>query len=113
LEHASHLRFDRAGDFTFYVQPESAARVSALSGFAFGSGPSASQRPWTRGGHSHYRHSHSIRVDMRERLLEIPKQTCITKDNAPISIDFLIYLQIVDPLASVVNMQNVFQATEG
>jgi len=54
-----------------------------------------------------------IRVDMRERLLEIPKQTCITKDNAPISIDFLIYLQIVDPLASVVNVQNVFQATEG
>ena len=50
---------------------------------------------------------------MRERLLEIPKQTCITKDNAPISIDFLIYLQIVDPLASVVNVQNVFQATEG
>ncbi len=54
-----------------------------------------------------------IRVDMRERLLEIPKQTCITKDNAPISIDFLIYLQVVDPLASVVNVQNVFQATEG
>ena len=54
-----------------------------------------------------------IRVDMRERILEIPKQTCITKDNAPISIDFLIYLQIVDPLASVVNVQNVFQATEG
>ena len=50
---------------------------------------------------------------MRERLLEIPKQTCITKDNAPISIDFLIYLQIVDPLALVVNVQNVFQATEG
>jgi len=54
-----------------------------------------------------------IRVDMRERILEIPKQTCITKDNAPISIDFLIYLQVVDPLASVVNVQNVFQATEG
>ncbi len=54
-----------------------------------------------------------IRVDLRERLMEIPKQTCITRDNAPISIDFLIYLQIVDPLASVVNVQNVFQATEG
>ncbi|GIV23145.1 MAG: SPFH/Band 7/PHB domain protein [Bacteroidia bacterium] len=54
-----------------------------------------------------------IRVDLRERIMEIPKQTCITRDNAPISIDFLIYLQIVDPLASVVNVQNVFQATEG
>nr|BAL57471.1 SPFH domain-containing protein/band 7 family protein [uncultured Bacteroidetes bacterium] len=54
-----------------------------------------------------------IRVDLRERIMEIPKQTCITRDNAPISIDFLIYLQIVDPLSSVVNVQNVFQATEG
>ncbi len=54
-----------------------------------------------------------IRVDLRERLMEIPKQTCITKDNAPISIDFLIYLQVIDPLTSVVNVQNVLQATEG
>ncbi len=30
-------------------------------------------------------------VDQRETYLEIPRQTCITKDNAPISIDFLIY----------------------
>ena len=31
-----------------------------------------------------------IRVDLRETYLEVPHQTCITKDNAPISIDFLI-----------------------
>ena len=30
-------------------------------------------------------------VDLRELFLEIPKQTCITKDNAPIDIDFLIF----------------------
>ena len=30
-------------------------------------------------------------VDLREFVVEIPQQTCITKDNAPISFDYLIY----------------------
>src|SRR5438874_8053532 len=34
-------------------------------------------------------------VDLREFVVEIPQQTCITKDNAPISIDFLIYQKVV------------------
>src|SRR5437879_11366128 len=36
-------------------------------------------------------------VDLREFVVEIPQQTCITKDNAPISIDFLIYQKGVEP----------------
>ena len=47
-----------------------------------------------------------IRVDLRERFIEVPSQTSITKDNAPISIDFLIYWRIVDPYRSVVEVQN-------
>src|SRR4029078_11748688 len=35
-----------------------------------------------------------------------PSQTSITKDNAPISIDFLIYWRIVDPYRSVVEVQH-------
>ena len=31
------------------------------------------------------------KVDLRERFLEVPHQTCITKDNAPTDIDFLIF----------------------
>ncbi|MGQ9864038.1 MAG: SPFH domain-containing protein [Bacteroidia bacterium] len=54
-----------------------------------------------------------IRVDLRERVIEIPKQTCITKDNAPISIDFLIYLQVIEPTAAILNVQNFLVATEG
>ena len=38
-----------------------------------------------------------INVDLREFVVEIPQQTCITKDNAPISIDFLIYQKVVEP----------------
>ena len=35
-----------------------------------------------------------VRVDLREQFIEVPSQTSITKDNAPISIDFLIYWRI-------------------
>ena len=39
----------------------------------------------------------AVKVDLRERFLEVPQQTCITKDNAPISIDFLVYSKVFDP----------------
>jgi regulator of protease activity HflC (stomatin/prohibitin superfamily) len=47
-----------------------------------------------------------VKVDVRETFIEVPSQTTITRDNAPISVDFLIYWKIVDPLKSVVNAFN-------
>ncbi len=47
-----------------------------------------------------------VRVDLREQFIEVPSQTGITKDNAPISIDFLIYWRIADPYKSVIEVQN-------
>ena len=41
------------------------------------------------------------KVDLRETLTEVPSQTTITKDNAPINVDFLVYWRIVDPLKSI------------
>lgn len=54
-----------------------------------------------------------IRVDLRESYLIVPHQTCITKDNAPISIDFLIYSRVLDPIASVVQVQDFAGASQG
>ncbi len=54
-----------------------------------------------------------VRVDLRELFLEIPHQTCITKDNAPISIDFLVYWKVVDPALSVVKVQDFAGASQG
>ena len=48
----------------------------------------------------------AVLVDLREVFLEIPAQTTITKDNAPISIDFLIYWKVVDPAFSVIQVGN-------
>ena len=54
-----------------------------------------------------------VKVDVREQFIEVPSQTTITKDNAPINVDFLIYWRIVDPLKSVVNVANFAGALQG
>ena len=52
-------------------------------------------------------------VDLREFVVEIPQQTCITKDNAPISIDFLIYQRVDQAADSVLKVQNFRTAVQG
>lgn len=52
-------------------------------------------------------------VDLREKFLEVPHQTTITKDNASISVDFLIYWKVVDPVASVIQVQDFASASQG
>lgn len=53
----------------------------------------------------------AIKVDMRERFLDIPAQTAITQDNAPIAIDFLVYYRVTDPRRSVLDVENVVAAS--
>lgn len=48
----------------------------------------------------------AVRVDLREQIREVPHQVSITKDNAPISIDFLWYYKVVDPAQSVLQVGN-------
>ena len=55
----------------------------------------------------------AVRVDLREQFREIPEQTAITKDNAPIAIDFLIYWRVIDPVASVVQVGDFISAAVG
>jgi regulator of protease activity HflC (stomatin/prohibitin superfamily) len=54
-----------------------------------------------------------VKVDMREQFIEVPSQTTITKDNAPINVDFLIYWRIADGLKSVVNVAYFAGALQG
>lgn len=55
----------------------------------------------------------AVRVDLREQVREIPHQTAITKDNAPISIDFLWYFKVLDPTESVLQVGNFEAAAQG
>jgi regulator of protease activity HflC (stomatin/prohibitin superfamily) len=54
-----------------------------------------------------------ISVDLREQVREIPHQTSITKDNAPISIDFLWYYKVLNPMESVLQVGNFEAAAQG
>lgn len=53
----------------------------------------------------------AISVDLREDVFDIPPQTVITKDNAAISIDFLVYYKIIAPDLSVLKIENVQKAS--
>jgi regulator of protease activity HflC (stomatin/prohibitin superfamily) len=50
-----------------------------------------------------------VRVDLREQVREIPHQTSITKDNAPIAIDFVWYYKVVDAASTVLQV-GIFEA---
>jgi regulator of protease activity HflC (stomatin/prohibitin superfamily) len=55
----------------------------------------------------------AVRVDLREQVREIPHQTSITSDNAPISIDFLWYYKVLDPSQSILQVGNFEVAAQG
>ncbi|MGD8683898.1 MAG: SPFH domain-containing protein [Chloroflexota bacterium] len=54
-----------------------------------------------------------VKVDIRENFTEVPSQTVITRDNAPVDIDFLIYWKIVEPMDSLVNVGDFQGALQG
>ena len=51
-----------------------------------------------------------VKVDMREEVLNEPPQTSITKDNALVDIDFVVYMQVVDGEAAVINIKSYINA---
>jgi regulator of protease activity HflC (stomatin/prohibitin superfamily) len=55
----------------------------------------------------------AVWVDLREFFLEIPSQQCITKDNASINIDFLIYFKVFTPELSVIQVADFAGAARG
>jgi len=55
----------------------------------------------------------AVKVDQREQFLEIPHQVCITKDNAPIGVDFLIYWKVINPEFSVLQVGEFARASVG
>jgi regulator of protease activity HflC (stomatin/prohibitin superfamily) len=54
-----------------------------------------------------------VRVDLREIFFDVDPQTCITKDNAPLSIDFLVYMKVINALHSVLEVEDFRGASRG
>ena len=55
----------------------------------------------------------AVPVDLREVFFDVPPQTCITADNASVSIDFLVYDKVIDPERSVLEVEDFTGAARG
>jgi regulator of protease activity HflC (stomatin/prohibitin superfamily) len=55
----------------------------------------------------------TVSVDLREVFFDVPPQTCITADNASVSIDFLVYDKVIDPERSVLQVEDFTGAARG
>lgn len=54
----------------------------------------------------------TTRIDLRETVVDFPRQSVITKDNVSISINAVLYFQIFNPEKSVYGVENLYEAIE-
>ena len=52
-----------------------------------------------------------IRLDLRTRVIDVPKQRIITNDNVTVDVDAVIYFRITDPQKAIVEVQRYDMAT--
>ena len=52
-----------------------------------------------------------IRVDLRVRQFDVPKQTTVTRDNISIDVDAIIYYHVTDPARAIVEVEDYEEAT--
>ncbi|ASJ01202.1 SPFH domain-containing protein [Thermococcus gorgonarius] len=50
------------------------------------------------------------KVDMREHVIDVPPQEVICKDNVVVTVDAVVYYQILDPVKAVYNVSNFLMA---
>ena len=53
----------------------------------------------------------AVKVDQREIFFDVLPQTNITKDNANVDVDFVIYMRVMEPEKVVLEIQDVLGAT--
>ena len=68
----------------------------------------------TRGanGESYSYIKEKLKIDLREAVYDFPRQNVITKDNVTISINALLYFQIINAKSAVYEIQNLPEAIE-
>jgi len=53
----------------------------------------------------------AISIELRVRTLDVPRQDVITKDNASVGVDAVIYYKVVDPSKVILKVENFEYAT--
>jgi len=54
----------------------------------------------------------AVRIDLRIRVLDIPTQDLITRDNVSVKVNAVLYFRVVDAKNAIINVENFMQATE-
>jgi len=49
-------------------------------------------------------------IDIREQVMQVPEQEIITADNVAVTVDWVVYAQIIDPARAQYEVNNVFMA---
>ena len=52
-----------------------------------------------------------VRVDLRVKVLDVPSQDLITRDNVSVKVNAVLYFRVVDPQQAIINVQNYMEAT--
>ncbi len=52
-----------------------------------------------------------VRISLRIVTMDVPVQEVITKDNVPIKVNAVVYFRVIDPIKSVVEVENFVNAT--
>jgi len=52
-----------------------------------------------------------VRVDLRTKVLDVPSQDLITRDNVSVKVNAVIYFRVIDPQQAIINVENYMEAT--
>ena len=52
-----------------------------------------------------------VKMDLRVVTIDVAKQEVMTRDNVPVTVDAVVYFRVVDPISSVVKVENYWKAT--
>ena len=66
----------------------------------------------TLDGRMYTTQTYAKRIDLRETVYDFPRQNVITKDNVTISINALLYFQIIDARRALYSIENLPEAIE-
>jgi regulator of protease activity HflC (stomatin/prohibitin superfamily) len=52
-----------------------------------------------------------VRVDLRTRVLDVPSQDVISRDNVSVKVNAVVYFRVVDPQLAIIQVANFMDAT--
>src|SRR3990172_20766 len=52
-----------------------------------------------------------VGVDLRTRVMDVPSQDVISRDNVSVKVNAVVYLRVVDPEKAIIQVEDFIQAT--